>query len=99
MRTLFEKVKKHKFIIGKIIMALFLAVLIGGISTASAEPKEGRGYKKNMHKRYEQRRPYYKSHYRPYYEPRRVYVPPPVYYAPPPPPWGVEIFLPPIVIR
>jgi hypothetical protein len=95
MRTSFGGIRKYKFVIGKIIMALFLAVLISGISTAWAEPKEGRGYKKNIHKRYEQRRPYYAPHY----EPRRVYVPPPVYYAPPPPPWGVEIFLPPIIIR
>lgn len=96
MRTSFAWVRKYKSLIGKIIMALFLAVLISGMTTAAwAEPKDGRGYKKN-HKRYDHRRPYYPPHY----QPRRVYVPPPVYYEPPPPPpWGITIFAPPIIIR
>lgn len=96
MRTLFERIRKYGSVISTIIMVLFLAVLIGGTSTAWADPKHDRGYKKNHHhKRYVHPRP----HYKPYYEPRPVYVPPPVYYAPPPAPWGITIFAPPIIIR
>lgn len=104
MRTSFERVRKYRSLIGKIVTALVLAALIGGISTAWADPRDGRGYKKHTYKRYEKQRHYYDygpHYYGPHYGPRRVYVPPPVYYAPPPPPPppGIEIFLPPIVIR
>ncbi len=85
-------------IVGKIMMGLVLAAMIGSIGVAPALGKDNdkrRG--KNYKHRYEQRdaRPYgYHYGYR-----ERVYYPPPrVVYAPPPPP-GIGIFFPPIFIH
>jgi len=86
-------------IVGKIVMGLVLAAMIGSIDVG---PAFGKDDHKRMGKhdkgRYEQRG----RDYRPYgyYGHReRVYYPPPrVIYAPPPPP-GISIFFPPILIR
>jgi len=91
-------------IVGKIIMGLVLAAMIGSIDIAPALGKDdhkdrgrhdngryehrGPGYD---HKRYERDR----RDYRPY---GYGYAPPPVIYAPPPQP-GISVFFPPIVIR
>jgi hypothetical protein len=94
-------------IVGKIMMGLVLAAMIGSIDVAPALGKDdhkdkgrhdngryeqrGRGYDRD---RYERER----RDYRPYGYRERYYAPPPVIYAPPPPP-GISIFFPPIIIR
>lgn len=88
-------------IVGKMMMGLVLAAMIGSIDAAPALGKDKRG--KHDNGRYEQRGRGYdrdrhvqgRRDYRPYDYRRRVYVPPPVIYAPPPPP-GISIFFPPI---
>lgn len=84
-------------IVGKMMMGLVLAALIGSIDVA---PAFGQGDHKRMGRhdsgRYQHRgRGYDRNHY---VRGRRVYVPPRVIYAPPPPP-GIGIFFPPIFIR
>jgi hypothetical protein len=101
MRTSFGGIRKYGSVIGKIMMALVLAVLISGISAVWAQPRGD--YRHDNRDRYERRdRDRYKHGrrvYRHYVQPHRVYAPPAVFYAPPPPPWGIEIFFPPIIIR
>jgi hypothetical protein len=97
-------------IVGKIMMGLVLAAMIGSIDVA---PALGKGGPKSMGKhdngRYEHRGRGYdrnryvhsRRDYRPYghYGYReRVYAQPRVIYAPPPPP-GVGIFFPPVFIH
>ena len=89
-------------IVGKIMMGLALAAMIGSIDAAPALGRDGgkhdngryehrgRGYDHNRHVK---SRRVYRHVYR---EP--VYVEPRVIYAPPPPP-GISIFFPPILIR
>jgi hypothetical protein len=81
-------------IVGKMMMGLVLAAMIGSIDVA---PAFGQGDHKRMGRhdsgRYEHRgRGYNQGRY---VQGRRVYVPPRVIYAPPPPP-GIGIFFPPI---
>jgi hypothetical protein len=94
-------------IVGKIMMVLVLAAMIGSINVAPALGKDdhkdkgrhvngryeqrGRGH---GHDRYEHGRPY--GYYG--YRERGYYPPPPVIYAPPQP-LGIGIFFPPIIIR
>ncbi len=100
-----------KSIVGKIMMGLVLAAMIGSIDVATALGKDNKGKQNNG--RYENRgrgndRGHYvyergRRVYRPYGYRKRVYAPPPVIYAPPPPP-GIGIFFPPfffppIIIR
>jgi hypothetical protein len=92
-------------IVGRILMAIVFASLIGGISAGSAlgqdryrrQAPPPRGYYDN-HGRYDHRGWY--DHRgrrvvrpRGYYRPGRVYGPPPAFVVPIPPP-GVSIFLP-----
>ena len=87
-------------IAGKIMMALVLASMIGGIAVAPAIGKDNR----HDNGRYEKRGHAY-GHNKPVQQPygyygyreRVYYPPPPVSYAPPPPP-GISIFFPPIFI-
>ena len=84
-------------IVGKIMMGLVLAAMIGSIDVV---PVLGKDYKQNKG-RYEQRgRGYDRDRYqgRGYGYRERVYAPPRVIYAPPPPP-GVGIFFPPVYIH
>jgi hypothetical protein len=85
-------------IVGKIMMGLVLASMIGSIDVVPALSKDNRMGHDNG--RYEQ-----KGHgrdYRPYgyygHSERVYYPPPPVVWAPPPPP-GIGIFFPPLFIR
>jgi hypothetical protein len=85
-------------IVGKIMMGLVLAAMIGSIDVAPAFGKDNqkrmRGHDNGRYVYVQGRRVY-----QPYYGYReRVYVPPPVIYAPPPPP-GIRIFFPPIFIH
>ena len=83
-------------IVGKIMMGLVLAAMIGSINVVSALGQDRR--KEDDRRRYTHGR----GDYRPYghYGHReKVYYPPPrVIYAPPPPP-GISIFFPPVFIR
>jgi hypothetical protein len=84
-------------IVGKLMMVLVLAAMIGSINVA---PALGADYRHDSG-RYEKRGHAYghnKPVYRPYGYRERVYVAPPVVYAPPRPP-GISIFFPPVFIR
>ena len=94
-------------IVGKIMMGLVLAAMIGSIDVVPALGKDDhKSMGKHDNGRYEKRgRGYDRDRYvqgrrviRPYGYRERVYVPPPVIYAPPPPP-GISIFFPPIFIH
>ena len=93
-------------IMGKIMMGLVLAAMIGGsIDVAPALGKNDKEMGKQDNRRYENRGNMYDRnryvHSRPYgyygHRERVYYPPPPVVYAPPPPP-GIGIFFPPIFI-
>jgi len=84
-------------IVGKIMMGLVLAAMIGSIDVA---PALGKDNHKRFGKHDNGRYVYVQGRrvYQPYGYRERVYVPPPVIYAPPPPP-GIGIFFPPVYIR
>jgi hypothetical protein len=84
MRTSDTPARKSSSTVGKIVMALVFASMIGGISIAPAFGKDKdrrEGY--NEHGRYEKGRYVYEHGLRVYQPPRRYYYPAPVY-APPP---------------
>jgi hypothetical protein len=97
-------------IMGKAMMGLVLAAMIGGINVVPAHSRDdNRRMERHDRDRYEKRGRghdrgnYYYKHGRRYYRQpvyrERVYVaPPPVVYAPPEPP-GISLFLPPIIFR
>lgn len=97
-----------RFKMGKIVLGLVLAAMIGSMDVAPASADDHRGrkeYRDNDRNEYRGRgydRGRHGRHRRVYrtttvYN-ERVYVPPPVVYAPPPEP-GISIFFPPIVFR
>lgn len=98
-------------IVGKIMMGLVLAAMIGSIDVAPAIGRDDdRRMGKHDNGRYEQRGRGYdrdrrvqgRRNYRPYghygHRERDYYPPPRVIYAPPPPP-GIGIFFPPVIIH
>jgi hypothetical protein len=95
-----------KPIVGKMMMGLVLAAMIGSINVAPALAKDNhKDMGKHDNGRYEHRGPGYDRdgyHGKRYNHPPgyrgRAYGPPPVVYAPPPPP-GIGIFFPPIFIH
>jgi hypothetical protein len=87
-------------IVGKIMMGLVLAAMIGSIDAAPALGKNDKKMGKHDNGRYQHRGPGYdhkRYQGRPYGYRERVYAPPRAIYAPPPPP-GIGIFFPPIFI-
>ena len=94
-------------IVGKIMIGLVLAAMIGSIDVAPAIGRDDRernerrddmryegrerGYDRDRHERVRREYRYYRHR-------ERVYVPPRVIYEPPPPP-GISIFFPPIIIH
>jgi hypothetical protein len=71
--------------IGKIVMALVCATMIGGVFVAPAfSDDHGRREGDQKHRRYRQSRRAYQPPPRHYYYSEPVYVPPPVVYAPAP---------------
>jgi hypothetical protein len=84
-------------IVGKIMMGLVLAAMIGSIDVAAALGKDDhKRMGKHDNGRYEDRgRGYDRDRY---VQGRRVYAPPRFIYEPPPPP-GIGIFFPPIFIH
>jgi hypothetical protein len=86
-----------KSMLGKIMMGLVVAAMIGSLDVAPALGKDDHKHMgKHDNGRYEQRERGYDRNR--YMQARRVYVPPRVIYAPPPPP-GISIFFPPFFIR
>ena len=95
-------------IVGKIMMGLVLAAMIGSIHVVPALGEgdhEERGrhdngrYEKNKGREHDRDRHVKRRHDNRRYDDReRVYVAPRVIYAPPPPP-GIGIFFPPVFIR
>lgn len=90
-------------IVGKILMALIFASVIGGLSAGPALGKNNnRGYGPKQKGWHDNRRWHHDRGYRPYryyrYAPEPIYAPPPVIYAPLPSP-GISVFFPPIHIR
>jgi hypothetical protein len=89
-------------IVGKILMALIFASVIGGLSAGPALAKNDHGGKGPKHRGWHDNRRWQDNRrevYRPYrYQPEPIYAPPPVFYAPEPSP-GISIFFPPIHIR
>ena len=90
-------------IVGRIMMGLVLAAMIGSIDVAPALGKDDHKLKgKHDSGRYDHRGRGYdrdRRYYGQYGHRERVYYPPPpVVYAPPPPP-GIGIFFPPVYIR
>ena len=86
-------------IVGKILMALIFASVIGGISAGPALAKNDNRGRGPQHRGWQDNRGH--RMYRPGYygyQPDPIYAPPPVIYAPEPSP-GIGIFFPPIVIR
>ena len=84
MRTSNTRARIFRSIVGKIVMALACASMIGGIFITPAYSEDhGRreGYQK--HRRYKQSRRVYQPPRRYYYS-EPVYAPPPVVYAPAP---------------
>ena len=92
-------------IVGKILMVLIFASVIGGMSAGPALARNGdrghgpaprgwyddRGRHDNRGRHWDRGRRLYRPHG--YYRPGRVYGPPPAFVVPVPPP-GVSIFLP-----
>jgi hypothetical protein len=88
-------------IVGKIMMGLVLAVVIGSIGIAPAFGKNDKKMGKHHKGHYEYGARGYdhdrRHHGHDGYRERVYYAPPPVVYAPLPPP-GISIFIPPIII-
>lgn len=94
-----------KSIMGKVMMGLVLAAMIGSMDVvpAIARDNDHDRMERRDNGRYEKRgrgheRDRYRREYRTYGYRERVYAPPPVFIAPPPPP-GIGIFFPPVFIR
>jgi hypothetical protein len=93
-------------VVGKILMALIFASMIGGLLVVPAfGDNDDRGRPKQQgrydNRRWQDDRRWHddRGRYRYYrYQPETIYAPPPVYYAPQPSP-GISIFFPPIHIR
>ena len=88
--------------LGKIMMALALAAVLGAVSITPALSKGNDKHHDNGWHKGEQRSErsdyYYRerrdaAYYQPYYYSAPVYAPPPVYYAPQPSP-GISLFFP-----
>jgi hypothetical protein len=90
-------------IIGKMLMGLALAAMIGTIDVAPALGRDDyKRIRKHDNRRYQPSGRGY-SYGKPYgyhygYRERAYYPPPRVVYAPPPPP-GISIFVPPFIIH
>ena len=89
-------------IVGKILMAIIFASVIGGLSAGPALSDNDLGQRAKATRQARQSplaRAIAREVYRPYrYAPEPIYAPPPVFYAPEPSP-GINIFFPPIRIR
>jgi hypothetical protein len=84
MRTSNIRARKFRLALGKIMMALVVASMIGGMSIAPAFARDddrGRGHEERG--RHEPRGHYRGYQHRNYYQ-EPVYAPPPVVYAPQP---------------
>lgn len=93
-------------VVGKVMMVLALAAMIGSVDVLQASAKDKKGgrhdngrFEKNKGHGYYENDAHGRRVYRSYRYRERIYVePPPVIYAPPPPP-GISVFFPPIIFR
>jgi hypothetical protein len=88
MKTSTNQARNFRPTISKIMMAITLASVMGGISVTPALARDND--RRDERGRREQHRPVYRH---PYNYSRPVYAPPPVYYAPQQSP-GISFFLP-----
>ena len=88
MKTSIKQTRNFRPTISKIVMALTLASVMGGISVTPALARDND--RRDERGRREQHSPVYRH---PHNYSRPVYAPPPVYYAPQPSP-GISLFLP-----
>ncbi len=94
---------KFRPLVGKIMLGLVLAAMVGSMEVIPAFGKgdrhDNRRYERKGHGRDRGHYVYERGRrvYRPYVYMEPVYVAPPVVYAPPPAP-GISIWLPPIII-
>jgi len=101
MKISTNQVRKLRPTISKIVIALALASVMGGIAVTPAHSKgnddrkgyQGKGGKKGEQRGDRDRREYRPGYLQPNYYSQPVYAPPPVYYAPQPSP-GISLFLP-----
>jgi hypothetical protein len=84
-----------KSIVGRVVLGLVLAAMIGSIDVAPAFAKDNH---KRIVKHDNGRHGGQRYHRDRYVQGRRVYVPPPVIYVEPPAP-GIQIFFPPLFIH
>jgi hypothetical protein len=100
MNTSTNQARNLRPTISKIVMALTLASVLGGMAITPAfgdnDDRQGhqdKGWHKGERQSDRDRREYRPVYEYPYYYAQPVYAPPPVYYAPEPSP-GISIFLP-----
>jgi len=113
MKKIKKRDKKIRSTVGKIIIGLALASMVGGLSALPAlgQDRPIRASDRNRverrgpdRDRFERRGPdrdayYHRRVYRNYPPPTPFFVPPPVVFEPPPPPPGISIFFPPFLFR
>jgi hypothetical protein len=101
MKTSTTRAKHFRPTISKIVIAVALASVMGGIAVTPTHAKgnddrkgyQGKGGQKGEQRGYRDRREYRPQYQHPNYYSQPVYAPPPVYYAPQPSP-GISLFLP-----
>jgi hypothetical protein len=98
MKTSTTQARNFRPTISKIVTALAVASVMGGIAMTPAygdnDNRQGNRGQRQARGHGDRDRPVYRPVYRqPYYYSQPVYVPPPVYYAPPQSP-GISFFFP-----
>jgi hypothetical protein len=83
MRTSKTQGRNHRSTVGKIVMALLCATMVGGTFIAPAFADDRGGGKRHQHGKYKKSKHVYRHAPRYYYS-EPVYAPPPVVYAPAP---------------
>lgn len=92
MRGSTAKTPRVRALMAKLVLALAVASLIGGVAASARADDDWR-----RREHIERERDWRVHHRRPVYvapPPAYVYAPPPVVYAPPPPPSGINLIFP-----
>lgn len=92
------KTPRVRAMMGKLVIALALAGVIGGVAVPARADDDWRRRERFEREREHERQREWREHHRhPVYvapPPAYVYAPPPVVYAPPPPPSGINLIFP-----